>query len=306
MSTTPSTSAAPSSRPLNGNDRVTVTVAVDGTASDRPVLRVAVAEAQLRGAELQVAHVAPPYAAAEPTHPLGGLDLSDVGREILDAARTEVEALGHAGVVRSTLVTGHRVPELVELSEGSGLLVVGRGGHGRVVGLLAGSVAVGLATHARCPVRVVAADRSSATARAPVVAGMSRELDAEVLLAHSGDAAVRAGTSLVVLHAWHLPSPYADRVEGRTHSGWWADRARTMVETALEPVRQACPHLEVEVQVVHDDPAVALLHASRDATLVVLTRPHDRRIVGGHLGRVARQVMAGSRCPVDVVPPGEH
>lgn len=284
-----------------------VTVAVDGTASDRAVIRAAVEEAQLRGVELQVAHVAPPYAAEETTHLLGGgFDLAGVGREILDAARKEVEALGHPGAVRATLATGQRVPELVDLSQGSDLLVVGRGGHGRVVGLLAGSVAVGVATHARCPVRVVAADRGSATARAPVVAGMAREQDADVLLAHAGEAAVRSGTSLVVLHAWHLPSPYADRVEARTHGAWWSDRARDMVETALEPVRRACPHLEVEVQVVHDDPAVALLHASRDATLVVLTRPHDRRIVGGHLGRVARQVMAGSRCPVDVVPPAER
>ena len=107
----------------------------------------------------------------------------------------------------------------------------------------------------------------------------------------------------MVLHAWHLPTPYADRVEARTHSSWWTERGREMAEHALEPMRRAYPDVEVEVQVVHDDPAVALMHASHDATLLVLARPHDRRLAGGHLGRVARQVMAGSRCPLDVVPP---
>lgn len=283
-----------------------VAVAVDGTEADKNVLRVAVDEARRRRAALQVVHVAPPFTSAETTH-LGadGFDVTDIGREVLEGARREVEALAYAGPLEPTLLTGHRVPEIVALTDRSDLVVVGRGGHGRVVGLLAGSVAAGVATHARCPVRVVPGERIRPAARAPVVAGLSREHDAPRLLAHAGPAALRAGTSLVVLHAWHLPSPYADRVEARTHSAWWSDRGREMAEAALEPLRRAHPDLEVEVQVVHDDPAVALMHSSHDATLLVLARPHDRRLVGGHLGRVARQVMAGSRCPVDVVPPEE-
>ena len=121
-----------------------------------------------------------------------------------------------------------------------------------------------------------------------------------VWLAHAGPAALRAGTSLVVLHAWHLPSPYADRVEARTHSAWWSDRGREMAEAALEPLRRAHPDLEVEVQVVHDDPAVALLHSSHDATLLVLAYaasspgqdgPFDR--VANHLTTAGWRTRAG-------------
>lgn len=289
---------------MTGSANGRVTVAVDGSGADKNVLRTAVDEACHRRAALQVVHVAPRFTVAETAH-LGadGFDVTDIGREILQGARTEVEALAYAGPLEPTLLTGHRVPEIVALTDRSDLVVVGRGGHGRLASLLVGSVAAGVATHARCPVRVVPGERIRAAAGAPVVAGLSRERDAARLLAHAGPAALRAGTSLIVLHAWHLPSPYADRVEARTHSAWWSDRGREMAEAALEPLRRDHPDLEVEVQVVHDDPAVALMHASHDATLLVLVRPHDRRLVGGHLGRVARQVMAGSRCPVDVVPP---
>jgi nucleotide-binding universal stress UspA family protein len=50
----------------------------------------------------------------------------------------------------------------------------------------------------------------------------------------------------------------------------------------------------------HEEPAHALVRASRGADRLLLARPHRRRT--HHLGRVARAVLRDACCPVEVVP----
>ena len=53
------------------------------------------------------------------------------------------------------VVEGHPAQVLIDAADGATLLVVGRRGHGGVVGLLLGSVARACTEHAPCPVVVV-------------------------------------------------------------------------------------------------------------------------------------------------------
>jgi len=68
----------------------------------------------------------------------------------------EVAALGAAEVpVVCHARSGPAAAILMEASEGADLLVVGTSGHGRITGLLLGSVSQFLAVHAPCPVVIV-------------------------------------------------------------------------------------------------------------------------------------------------------
>lgn len=57
--------------------------------------------------------------------------------------------------IRSRLIRGHVVDELVGLSPQADLMVLGNKGHGAFTGMMVGSVALKLVHHARCPVLVV-------------------------------------------------------------------------------------------------------------------------------------------------------
>ncbi|UMG94866.1 universal stress protein [Nocardioides sp. TF02-7] len=137
-----------------------------------------------------------------------------------------------------------------------------------------------------------------------VAVGLRDPGHADALLGVAFAAAAARGSSLRVVHAWALPNPYADAVELRTHGPVWDEAARTMAAGVLEEWRRAYPMVPVTVEVVHDDPAQALVKASADADLLVVLR-RKLPVLGPHLGRVGRAVLRSAACPVAVVPADE-
>ncbi len=136
-----------------------IVVGVDGSPQAMEALRWAIAEAQLRGAALQVVH------AWQFPAPGIGPFAGPYDGELIQALRRDAEelverALGEAGVpdgvrVEQTVVEGAAAPTLVEAADDADLLVVGSRGHGGFSGLLLGSVSQQCAQHARCPVVIV-------------------------------------------------------------------------------------------------------------------------------------------------------
>jgi nucleotide-binding universal stress UspA family protein len=134
-----------------------IVVGVDGSTGSDQALRWAAAEAALRGAELEVV-----CAWQQPLVP-GSLYV-DVERDILAGTETIAERArdlvtkeqGRDTVeVTTTVVGAPAAAALLDAAADADLLVVGSHGHGRLSGLLLGSVSLHCVTHSPCPVVVV-------------------------------------------------------------------------------------------------------------------------------------------------------
>lgn len=139
-----------------------IVVGVDGSTESARALEWALAEAALRGGQVQVIgayHV--PVVAADPMGMAGAYvapeqveaDTRAVLEEVVAKAR---QASGHSDVeVVVSVSLGAPRDLLVEASQGAELVVVGARGLGRLGQLVLGSVSQYVATHAGCPVVVV-------------------------------------------------------------------------------------------------------------------------------------------------------
>lgn len=150
-----------------------VVVGIDGSASARAALRVAVLEARRSGAAVEAVaaydsggrwteldeRVAPSFAGIP-------ADVEHGAAALVDEVLAELRAEGPEPVpeVRPVVVEGSPAQVLVDRSHEAALLVVGNRGHGGVRGLLLGSVTLRCLVSAACPVLVVH-DRSDRPAQ---------------------------------------------------------------------------------------------------------------------------------------------
>jgi len=144
-----------------------IIAAVDGSTSSLKAVAVAADLASKYGAELILLTVTPELSASltaelatyirqeqidvpvsEPASPWA--------ENILADARLRAQANG-AGRISTCFSSGDAAEEIIVQAKGrrADLIVVGSRGHGRLAGLLLGSVAQKVVTHAPCPVLVV-------------------------------------------------------------------------------------------------------------------------------------------------------
>lgn len=283
-----------------------VVVAYDGSPAAATALTWALDEAARRGAPLRLVYVYEWAASAAVPVP-AGLGWPDrTAREETVAALKE--AVGRARQaqpsleVTGTVVDGLVLPTLTEISTRAGLLVLGHRGLGGFTGLLAGSVAVGAAAHARCPVVVV---RGRTTFRLPVVVGVDDSPTGALALDFAFEQAVRRGVSLVAVRAWQ-PPPLLRRA-ATPALGYDADHLAE-AETAhvarlLGGWQERYRQVRVETRVVPGTPAQALITASERAQLVVAGARGRGGFRGLLLGSVTRQLIHHTHSPVAVVRP---
>jgi nucleotide-binding universal stress UspA family protein len=133
-----------------------IVVGVDGSPSSIAALRWAAQEARATGARLLVVHAwtYPPLYEVDPI----------VAREVAEtSARHGLEQTMRAALgddyddidVQTDIEHGHPARVLVSRGANARLIVIGAGGHGRLAGLLLGSVGLHLVSHAPAPVVVV-------------------------------------------------------------------------------------------------------------------------------------------------------
>lgn len=148
----------------------TIVVGIDGSEGSEAALHFALEEARLRRATLRVVHayvlplseVAPdPFLLEFPSVPGPELeavaeDLARGATSLIDAALERVLGGSEAGVVIERIaVEGSPSASLIDEADGADLLVVGSRGHGRMHGLLLGSVSQQCVSHSPCPVAIV-------------------------------------------------------------------------------------------------------------------------------------------------------
>ncbi len=285
----------------------TIVVGVDGSDDALRAVRWAATEAHRRGAVLRLV-------TALPWTDDQLVGLPGVGQDRYgDQLRAESEKLLVAAVAVATdtvpgiptehaLVIGSASGVLADEAVQAELLVVGDGGRGRVSSLLAGSVAVAVASHAACPVVVVRGeDRESATdPGAPVVVGIDTTPTSEAAIAFAFDAADARHAPLVAVHAWidALNDSYLAPIVD------WealAEEERSYLAERLAGWSEKYPDVAVERIVANARAAHVLLELSERAQLVVVGSRGHGELAGLVLGSVSNALVHKAGCPVAVV-----
>lgn len=290
--------------------RPRIVVGVDGSDAALAAVRYAAAEAVRGGAELVIAHAGPSplvLGAAGPLglYPLTPAEYRGVGIKIVNHARTVArEVAGDSWPIRTALLDGETAAAaLVAHAHGARMLVLGDQRRALLDRLVTGSVLHDVAGNARVPVIVVPEGWQGEDPKAVVTVGIGEIETSEDLLQHAMAIAADRDATLRIVHAWELPGLYDDLIVTRIDSELWRDQNRQEIEAVLRRLRPAFPHLAVDVELVHQQPARALVAASGNADLLVLGR---RRRGLRHLGGTARAVLREARCPVEVVPPAQE
>jgi nucleotide-binding universal stress UspA family protein len=279
-----------------------IVVGVDGSPANVGALRYAVDVARRSGSSVKLIHVVPDYVPITIMMPRTPHDLTETGTAVLTKAEGQVHDLAPDLGVEGWLHHGARAKEIIEGAGDARLIVVGRDSRSLVDRLLRGDTGIAVAARAPTPVVSVPPDWDPGASRGVVLVGLKSRSHATALLHDAFVAAKERDAKLRLLHAWKLPSGYDDIIEARVDVAKWTRQATAEMESLLGGWRTAYPDVEVEVVVVHDHAAHALVEASRDAALVVLGRRAHGAPAGLHLGGTARSVLRAAHCPVRIVP----
>lgn len=276
-------------------------VGVDGTPSSAAALRYAMKEAARSGGKVDVLHVVADYVPMAGMYPIPPDDLLAAGRTTLESTLREVGTSPSGTAVATHLKRGGVVKTLTAAGEHALAIVVGSDRRPVSSRVLTGNVSTGVAARAAVPVVSVPEtwrdDRETGT----VLVAVKRPDQSDVLMAEAFEVAGRRGSRLVVLHAWRFSSAYDDVIVSDPATlAEWGERATKEVEELVAPWRRS--HPEVEVEVVHDHSAHAIVTASEDADELIIVRRAHGFPPAAHLGSTARTVLLHAHCPVRVVP----
>jgi nucleotide-binding universal stress UspA family protein len=295
-----------------------VVVGVDGSDTSLGAFAYGAWEAQERGLPLYLVYCydVPPAFAALALGP-------DPERELVESAAQRLTDLAEQAraaypklEVHTTVVAGHPGACLVRASQHAALVVVGSRGLGGFKGLLLGSVGTQLTAHASAPVIVVRPDAQATAVGTspdplPVVVGVDGVPDSTAAIDFAFEEASARGVPVTVLYAWWmLPvsrlQPEGARMPDLSTEADLAgaeEEVRRMLAEATAGVRTDYPDVEVTLLPARVlNPVVALLEASRDAGLLVVSRHGGNaltRLIFSSVGDVA---VREASCPVAIVP----
>ncbi|MEV4002547.1 universal stress protein [Actinomadura sp. NPDC049753] len=277
-----------------------IIVGADGSVPSERAVAWAADEAARYGRALKILHAVERWGFDVPLNTAPGevVSLTLQGEEVLAAAERGAHARRPEVPVSLELASARTVRALSEHSEEAFELVVGCRGLGGFAGLVLGSVGLGAVRHSVCPVVVVRGE--PAAERGEIAVGVGLGDDSAVLRYAFRAAAVR-DARLRVVHAWPFPAARDEHGEGLDLRRL-EERARWRVIEAHAPLRKSFPGVEVVEDIVQDNPAAALVAASRDVDLVIagshpregLTVPRSRAVTHG--------LLHHAHCPVAVVP----
>lgn len=304
-----------------------VVVGVDGSPASLAAAHWAAQEALRRGTGLGVVHAWRPHPHPAPYVPLGSTE-RDWAEQTLRAAVHSVRA-AHPGLrIDDRLVYDAPAAALVAAAAEAELLVLGSLGLGFVDGFVTGSVSQRVVARSARPVVLVRAGRGVADEHLPAVDGVAPEeipetpyrtvvlgLDVrhpcDELIGFAFEAARLRDTRLHVVHAFRPPArPVVDSsvIVGPAAPPAPEAEAEALaaqehaVVAALRPWCGKYPTVPVTETVTAGRAAAALVHAARDAGLLVVGRRTSGGRLGAHTGPVAHAVLHHVGCPVAVVP----
>ncbi|MEH0551837.1 universal stress protein [Streptomyces sp. B21-101] len=299
-----------------------ITVGLDGSPESLAAADWAAREAAQREVPLHLLHAG---------EPLRSTYLSFVGdpasvvidaqrewaADLLREARSRVTEL-HPGLrVTTEQVETGAVPALLAATEEAGLLVLGSRRLGAVAGFLVGSVGLAVVARTEHPVVLVRAGGHAEDERLPdaagawatntpyrdVVLGLDVEDPADVVIEFAFEAARRRAAGLRVIHGWNPAAVYGyGAVLDSGLNAELAQEAQVGLTDLLRLWKDKFPGVEVTAQAVIGGAGRHLVHASRDAALVVVGRSKRQASIGSRIGPVTHAVLQHASAPVAVVP----
>lgn len=290
-------------------------VGVDGSTASKAALRWATHDAMLRMAPLRLVHVVSTPMITYPATPVP-VTMEDWQREqarqiIKDADELVRQIADDAGrsvsVAGTDIVYAPRVQALIDLSEDSGMIVVGSRGHGAFRRGLLGSVSTALVHHAQCPVAVIH-DAPTPRRDAPVVLGVDGSPVSDRATGIAFEEAARRDVELIAVHAWSDTTLIAAHAWGdggllaETATDWAATsaRAEAMLAQRLASWQSEYPGVAVRKVVVCDQPAHFLAEEAENAQLLVVGSHGRGGFTGMLLGSVSTRLAHNVRVPLIV------
>ena len=280
-----------------------VVVGVDGSEQSDRAVHYAVAEARRRDTGITLVHAVHETAPMAAMLPLYSVEaFAEVGRRLVDDAERLVLDLDPGMEVGTSARGGSKVGVLVDAAEHASVIVLGHRSRSLSGRVFAHSTSSGVSARAHCPVISVPDTWVPGGEHGRVVVGIDESAASHDALDVAFGEARRRKATLVVLHAWRLPTAYDDISYSRLAVDEWMGTATEEVEKTLAPFREVYPDVRVEISLRHEYAGPALVAATEDADLIVVGRRGHGAPLGIYLGSLARLLIRESKCPVEVAP----
>ena len=282
-----------------------IVVGIDGSANSAAALDWAVAEATRRNLRLHL------FSAGILQFPAGqsmsidsqvntsrtGEALASIDARVAVAFARARELSPHVTITTESAVDG-AAAGLVELSSRADSVVLGRSGHGPVAGVVLGSVALQVVTHAHCPVVVVHASADATSPGRGVVVGIDGSAVSDLAVGYAFEQASMRGVPLEVVHAWWTTATSGLTQDFKDEQ---TNQERLTLSETLVGWSEKYPDVEVRRSLPVGLAVLSLTRAAKNAELLVV----GSRGRGGFrsllLGSVSLGVLAHAPCPVAVV-----
>jgi nucleotide-binding universal stress UspA family protein len=285
-----------------------VVVGIDGTGDGERALRFAVEEARRRHCGLRLVTAIPDTFPVTPMLPtMRSERFQDAAERIAGHAQAEAERLGGSDVDVETVVQyGSAVHTILEASGDAQVIALGHRRLPRLDRIFTGSTTVGVAARADCPVVSVTSAWPPETIHGRVVVGIDGSSASVEVLRAGFEAASDRDATLVVLHAWELPTPYSDLVESSVTAEEWRIESTPVIAEVMAGWHEQFPDVRVEVDLRYQRTVDALVESSAEADLLIVGRHGSggwtAGLTGVPFGSVARAALAHAHCPVEVAP----
>jgi nucleotide-binding universal stress UspA family protein len=289
----------------------TVVVGVDGSPGSDQAVRWAAEGTAQRNLRLHIVHAmrgVEMYYGAGLAGPTSLFDaVQREGEKIVRDSVRLANSVAEKVPVTTDLRSEPPASLLIELSRTARMVVVGRSGSGGFAGMLVGSTAAAVVSHAHCPVAVVRARRTVAEVpdTGPVVVGIDGSPTSEQAIAVAFEEASLRGVPLIALHAWS-DITYDDMYGTAGFVAEWEsiqEGEQRLLAQRLAGWQEKYPNVDVQRRLVRDRPRHALLDESEKAQLVVVGSRGRGGFRGMLLGSTSQALVHYAQCPVLVVRP---
>lgn len=280
----------------------TLLVGIDGTESSRAALRWAVKRATAIGAELSLAHVVDDEWSTIGARMVDELD--NDGRHLLEREAEYAHSLAAEVTVRTQLLHGSVMQELITASKDAEMVVVGTHKTGFINGKVFGSRSLRLAAAAHTPVGIV--PQGSPRDGRGIVVGVDDSAAGRLAVRFAAREAERTQETLTLLRAFTVPGlPKDDDDEQRELVQHGETRTSAVLSAAAALAALTAPTVEVKTRGIRRPAAEALVEAAATAALLVIGNSRQEDADKTMVGSVSHDVLINLTGPTIVVHAGD-